>query len=58
MTWTAAYSALTATEVGWQQLSSVTDSAGVDFTMKVNDQFPLKVNDARHIYVIDQEESV
>jgi len=65
MTWTAvsdttdpSWSATTETTVIWQQLSSVTDNDGVDFILKVNDQYPLRVNDTRPAYVIDLEENV
>jgi len=65
MTWTAvsdttdpSWSATTETTVIWQQLSSVTDDNGVDFTMRVNDQYPLRVDDSRPAYVIDLEENI
>jgi len=65
MTWTAvsdttdpSWSATTETTVMWQQLSSVTDDSGVDFTMRVNDQYPLRVDDSRPAYVIDLEEEI
>ena len=58
MTWTAAYSQDSATSICWQQLSSVTDSAGVDFELKVDDQHPFLVNDARPCYLVDQEENI
>ena len=65
MTWTAvsdatdpSWSATTETTVIWQQLSSVTDDSGVDFTMRVNDQYPLRVDDSRPAYVIDLEENI
>ena len=65
MTWTAvsdttdpSWSATTETTVIWQQLSSVTDDNGVDFTMRVNDQYPLRVDDSRPAYVIDLEEEI
>ena len=66
MTWTAvsdttdpSWSGLTETTVIWQQLSSVTDSTGgIDFTMRVNDQYPLRVDDSRPAYVIDLEEDI
>ena len=65
MTWTAvsdttdpSWSATTETTVIWQQLSSVTDDNGVDFTMRVNDQYPLRVEDSRPAYVIDLEEEI
>ena len=55
MTW----SGVTATTRVWQQLSSVTcTDGGVDFTMKVNDQYPLRVDDSRPAYVIDIEEDI
>ena len=52
------HSGLTETTVIWQQLSSVTDDNGVDFTMRVNDQYPLRVDDSRPAYVIDLEEDI
>ena len=65
MTWTAVsdttdpgWSGTTETTVIWQQLSSVTDDNGVDFTMRVNDQYPLRVDDSRPAYVIDLEEDI
>jgi hypothetical protein len=58
LTWTATYSQDSATSIAWQQLSSVTDSAGVDFELKVNDQYPLEVNDNRPCYLVDQEEKI
>ena len=65
MSWTVvsdttdpSWSATTETTVIWQQLSSVTDSNGVDFTMRVNDQYPLRVDDSRPAYVIDLEEEI
>jgi len=66
MTWTTvsdttdpSWSATTETTVIWQQLSSVTDSTGgIDFTMRVNDQYPLRVDDSRPAYVIDLEEEI
>ena len=55
----ATWGATTPTTVGWQQLSSVTESddGGVDFVLRVNDQFPLRVNDARPSYIIDDIEA-
>ena len=44
--------------MGWQQLSSVTQSdGGVDFVMRVDDQFPLRLTDARPSYIIDNVET-
>ena len=65
MSWTAvsdatdpSWGGTTETTVIWQQLSSVTDDSGVDFTMRVNDQYPLRVDDSRPAYVIDLEENI
>jgi len=47
------------TTVIWQQLASVVDDGGgIDFTMRVNDQYPLRVDDSRPAYVIDLEEEI
>ena len=65
MSWTAVsdatdptWSGATETTIVWQQLSSVTDDNGIDFTMRVNDQYPLRVDDSRPAYVIDLEEDI
>lgn len=53
-----AWSNVTATTVGWQQLSAVTESDdGVDFVLQVNDQYPLTVVDARPSFIIDDVET-
>ena len=65
MTWTAVssttdpnWSATTSTEIGWLQLSSVTESdGGVDFVLKVNDQYPMKVSDTHPVYIVDDVET-
>lgn len=55
---TATYSATTSTTIGWQQLSSVTEGdGGVDFVLQVNDDYPLRVIDARPSYIIDDIEA-
>jgi len=56
-------SAVTATEVGWQQLSAVTENDGtgiafgVDFRLKVDDQHPWQINDSRPVQIIDDMET-
>ena len=52
MPWTTTFSG---SEPGWRQLSTITDSNnGVDFVLRVNDQFPLHVkDDERSLRVID-----
>ena len=52
------WSGSTFSGIGWQQLSSVTESdGGVDFVLRVHDQFPLAVNDGRPSYIIDDIEA-
>ena len=52
------WSASTATTIGWQQLSTVTESDdGVDFVLRVDDQYPLRVTNARPSYIIDDVET-
>ena len=54
---TATWGASTPTTIGWQQLSSVTESDdGVDFILRVNDDYPLKVVDARPSYIVNDIE--
>ena len=54
----ATWSASTTSTIGWQQLSSVTESdGGVDFVLRVDDQYPLYVVDARPSYIINDVET-
>lgn len=53
MPWTAA----SATTMGWQQLSAVTDVGNdVDFVLVVSDQLPLRISDIMPIRVQDTVE--
>jgi hypothetical protein len=54
---TKSWSASTSSSIGWQQLSLVTEADGVDFVLRVNDQYPMRVNDARPSVVIDDIET-
>lgn len=46
------------TRIGWQQLSPVPEAdSGVDFVLKVNDQYPLIVVDTHPSYVVDDVEN-
>lgn len=46
------------TRIGWQQLSPVPEAdEGVDFVLKVNDQYPLIVADAHASYIINDIET-
>lgn len=46
-----------ATTIGWQQLSSVSEAdGGIDFVLRVNDAYPLRVTDARPSYIVDDIE--
>lgn len=53
----------TETEIGWQQLSAVTEDDGTgiafgkDFRIKVNDAYPWRVNDSRPVQVVDDVEA-
>lgn len=52
-TWTSA----TRPRTTWQQLVPIPDAADeADFTMRVNDTYPLRVVDAHPNYVIDRSE--
>lgn len=51
------WSASAASSVGWQQLSAITEGdGGVDFVLRVNDDYPLLVLDSRPSYIIDDIE--
>lgn len=64
MTWTGLRSAYTETYSGtsahqrsWEQLGARTSSTysyGVNFNLYVNDQYPMRVDDAMPLYVIDE----
>lgn len=44
--------------VGWEQLSALTDAGGgVDFCLRVDDQYPLIVNDVHPVYLVDTVEN-
>ena len=51
MPWTATSSA---SSIAWAQLSAITDATGgVDFILRVNDEFPMRVIDARPLFISD-----
>ena len=54
----ASWTATSVTRIGWQQLAGVEEAdSGIDFVLKVDDQFPLAVSDTRPSYIIDDIEA-